>query len=201
MLIGGDPMLGALASNGGPTPTMALMPTSPAIAAGITADYPGTDTPITTDQRGYARAATPDIGAYEGTQAQAAPTLTVSPSSLDLGTTTAGTAGTEESYTISGADLTANVTVTAPTGVQVSDDGGTTWNSSLTLTESDGTLISTTIEARISASAVVGSVTGSISNTSTGATTQDVAVSGTVKVETAVGPSSPRYPSRITART
>ena len=53
MLIGDDPMLGALVSNGGPTPTMALMPTSPAIAAGITADYPGTNTPITTDQRGY----------------------------------------------------------------------------------------------------------------------------------------------------
>ena len=41
-MLGGDPMLGALVSNGGPTPTMALMPTSPAIAAGITADFPGT---------------------------------------------------------------------------------------------------------------------------------------------------------------
>jgi hypothetical protein len=194
MLVGDDPMLGAVLSNGGPTPTMALMPTSPAIAAGITADFPGTDTPITTDQRGYVRAATPDIGAYEGTQTQAAPTLTVSPSSLDLGTTTAGTAGTEDSYTISGAGLTANVTVAAPTGVQVSDDGDTTWNSSLTLTESDGTLISTTIEARISNSAVVGSVTGSISNTSTGATTEDAAVNGTVKLETAVATLVPSIP-------
>jgi large repetitive protein len=60
----GDPMLGALLSNGGPTPTMALMSTSPAIGAGITADYPSTNTPITTDQRGYSRATTPDIGAY-----------------------------------------------------------------------------------------------------------------------------------------
>jgi large repetitive protein len=254
---------------------MALMPTSPAIGAGITSDYPGTDTPITTDQRGYSRATMPDIGAYEveptvtglspaegpvdgGTTVTItgagfdsgstvefgsnpatdvtfvnpttitavspagsavgvvdvtvttsgitsstssadeftylSPMITISTSSLDLGTTTAGTAGTEQSYTIGGADLNANVTVTAPTGVEVSDDEGSTWNSSLALTESDGTVISTTIEARISAAAVAGSITGSISNTSTGATEQDVAVSGTVKVETPPGNIVPSIP-------
>jgi Bacterial Ig-like domain (group 3)/IPT/TIG domain len=188
MLIGVDPKLGALLSNGGPTPTMALMPGSPALAMGITADFPGTQTPITTDQRGDARAATPDLGAYEGSQAAInAPTLTVNPSSLDLGTTTPGTAGTEESYTISGADLAANVTITAPAGVQMSDDGGVSWSSSLTLTENEGTVNSTTIEARISATAASGSVTGSIANTSAGAATQDVATSGTVKLKTALG--------------
>jgi Bacterial Ig-like domain (group 3)/IPT/TIG domain len=188
MLTGVDPELGALGSNGGPTPTMALMPSSPALATGITADFPGTQTPITTDQRGDARDATPDLGAYEGTQASInAPTLTVSPSSEDLGTTTPGTAGTEKSYTITGADLTANVTLTAPTGVELSDDGGSTWNSSLTLPESDGTLISTTIESRIRATAAVGSVSGSISNATIGVTTHEVAVSGTVDVATALG--------------
>ena len=40
---------------------------SPAIAEGIAADYPGTTIPITTDQRGDARASTPDLGAYEYT--------------------------------------------------------------------------------------------------------------------------------------
>lgn len=58
-----DPMLGALANNFGPTPTMALLSGSPAIDAAVKAGAP------TTDQRGLARdpdnAGTIDIGAYE----------------------------------------------------------------------------------------------------------------------------------------
>ena len=50
----------------------------------------------------------------------------------------------------------------------------------MTLPESGGILTSTTIDARISAAASVGSISGNITNTSTGATEQDVAVSGTV---------------------
>jgi hypothetical protein len=44
-----DPLLGALAFNGGPTPTLALLAGSPAIDAGIDAGCPATD------QRGVAR--------------------------------------------------------------------------------------------------------------------------------------------------
>ncbi len=44
--------LAALASYGGPTKTIALLPGSPALGTGVIADYPGTTTPITTDQRG-----------------------------------------------------------------------------------------------------------------------------------------------------
>ena len=56
----GDPKLGPLANNGGPTQTMALLAGSPAIHAGDPAFAPATD------QRGFARdAAAPDIGAYE----------------------------------------------------------------------------------------------------------------------------------------
>ena len=62
--ITGDPLLGSLANNGGPTGTMALLAGSPAILGGTTADYPGTSTTITTDQRGVARTLAPDIGAY-----------------------------------------------------------------------------------------------------------------------------------------
>ncbi len=58
----GDPMLGPLADNGGPTRTHALLPGSPAIDTGDCAG--GT---ITTDQRGVTRpsGASCDIGAYE----------------------------------------------------------------------------------------------------------------------------------------
>ena len=45
---------------------MALLPGSPAIGKGIIADYPGTSTPITTDQRGQKLdSPTPDIGAFQ----------------------------------------------------------------------------------------------------------------------------------------
>jgi hypothetical protein len=58
---GTDPMLGPLADNGGPTPTMALLPGSPAIDAGDGSVCPGVD------QRGVARpqGAGCDIGAFE----------------------------------------------------------------------------------------------------------------------------------------
>jgi large repetitive protein len=175
----GDPKLGVLGANGGPTPTLSLQTGSPAIAAGVTADYPGTSTPITIDQRGDARAGTPSIGAFESTLA-ATPTITLSTSSLALGTTTAGTAGYAQSFTISGTNLAAAVSVAAPSGVEMSDDGGQTWSSALYLNESGGTLAGTTIEARISAGAGAGNIGGSIASTSTGATAKDVAVSGTI---------------------
>lgn len=56
-----DPLLGRLANYGGPTLCMALLPDSPAIDSGDSADFPSTD------QRGFARpfGAGPDMGAYE----------------------------------------------------------------------------------------------------------------------------------------
>ena len=68
-----DPLLGPLQNNGGPTPTHALLPGSPAIDAG--SNTLATDAGLTTDQRGvsFFRAAdgdqdwtiAVDIGAYE----------------------------------------------------------------------------------------------------------------------------------------
>ena len=64
-LIGVDPKLAALANYGGPTPTLALEPSSPAIDAGDNALTQAAG--LTTDQRGLPRVAngTVDIGAYE----------------------------------------------------------------------------------------------------------------------------------------
>ncbi len=61
--IGGDPMLGPLTDNGGPTQTMALLPHSPCINTGD----PAFASPPDTDQRGQPRVSGwfVDIGAYE----------------------------------------------------------------------------------------------------------------------------------------
>jgi hypothetical protein len=74
----------SLASNGGPTQTLALAPGGSAIAAGTIADYPGTSTPITTDQRGDTRKATPDLGAYEAQSLATTTTVIATPSSGDV---------------------------------------------------------------------------------------------------------------------
>ena len=61
-IVGVDPRLGPLQDNGGPTPTMALLPGSPAIDVGAN------PLDLTTDQRGYSPRAVgiaADIGAYQ----------------------------------------------------------------------------------------------------------------------------------------
>jgi hypothetical protein len=65
-----------LQNNHGPTPTLGLLPTSPALGAGVAADYPGTTTLIILDQRGLSRHTVPDLGALESQD----PTVTVSSS-------------------------------------------------------------------------------------------------------------------------
>ena len=67
---GADPLLAALADNGGPTRTMALSPGSPAIDAGVAAgaSFDQRGKPRTYDDPGVANAATSDgtdIGAFE----------------------------------------------------------------------------------------------------------------------------------------
>ncbi|MFO0810423.1 MAG: choice-of-anchor Q domain-containing protein [Gemmataceae bacterium] len=56
-IFGRDPRLAPLADNGGPTPTRALLPDSPAVNAG--------STKLRTDQRGVRRHGRTDIGAFE----------------------------------------------------------------------------------------------------------------------------------------
>src|SRR5262249_17043884 len=53
-----DPLLGPLANNGGPTPTHALLPGSPAVNGGVASG-------VSADQRGVPRQGTPDIGSVE----------------------------------------------------------------------------------------------------------------------------------------
>ena len=58
-LPGRDAQLGAVAENGGPTPTQALLPNSPAIDAALDIIAPAVD------QRGFGRLGQADIGAFE----------------------------------------------------------------------------------------------------------------------------------------
>ncbi|HEX6279123.1 MAG TPA: right-handed parallel beta-helix repeat-containing protein, partial [Pyrinomonadaceae bacterium] len=73
-IVGVDPLLGPLQNNGGPTLTHALLSGSPAINSGddcvLSANGCGNDHPaLPTDQRGFPRNGTVDIGAFERQQA------------------------------------------------------------------------------------------------------------------------------------
>lgn len=92
-----------------------------------------------------------------------------------------GIASTAQSFTAAGSDLTADITVTAPTGYEVSQTSDTTgFTSTQTLTRTSGVVASKTIYVRLSSSAALGTVSGNVALTSSNATTVNVAVTGTV---------------------
>ncbi len=99
-LDGMDPLLGALADNGGPTQTHSLLGGSPAINAGANLGAP------TVDQRGATRDANVDIGAYEASSS-IIPTI-----DLDLNDSS-GATGNDYQFTFTEGD--------APTAIADSD--------------------------------------------------------------------------------
>ncbi|MCA8912599.1 MAG: DUF4082 domain-containing protein, partial [Planctomycetes bacterium] len=99
--------------------------------------------------------------------------------SINLGTTTPGSPSTPVSYSISGIGTTAQTVITAPTDVEVSFSQASGYANSITQTAT-GNWGPTTIWARIKSSASVGSISGNITHTSTGLTTKNVAVTGSV---------------------
>ena len=98
---------------------------------------------------------------------------------LSAFTTCSGTASSSQSFTVSGGNLGANLVVTAPTGFEVSTTSGSGYGSTVSLAPSSNSVANTTIYVRLTSSAS-GSPSGNIAVTSTGATTKNVAASGTV---------------------
>ena len=122
------PGLGELQDNGGPTPTMALLPGSPALDAGNDSyALDPTGNPLLTDQRGYERisGAAVDVGAYEVQQMDVAPsTLPTSGSPWGEPYTPETFTATQGGYEPSWGPITFAVTAGAlPSGMSLSSDG------------------------------------------------------------------------------
>jgi hypothetical protein len=132
---------------------MPLLAGSPAIDKGSDALIPSG---LTTDQRGLPRIVngTVDIGACEN---QPPTLITSGPTNpLMLPSTTEGIAGDDANFTISGIGLGSGdtVTLTAPTGCEVSTNSSSGFATKLCLyPNSSGTLATTTVYARICVSA------------------------------------------------
>jgi hypothetical protein len=148
--ITGDPKLGPLASNGGPTQTMALLSGSPAIDAGdssLIPNDPNTGKPYTTDQRGagFTRivGSKVDIGAFEVQTTDSTVALTAGPGPSVYGQAVTLTAAV--SLTLSGTQATAGTitfldgSTVLKSGVAVS--GGQATYSTAALTAGTHTLL------------------------------------------------------------
>lgn len=110
------------------------------------------------------------------------PTVTVT-GSLGSFVQGVGMPSTSQSYIVSGASLTNNIVITAPTGYEISSNGGTNWFNNATpivLTQTGGTVANTTISVRLNASSAA-TYNGNITHTSTGAASVNLAVAGTVQ--------------------
>ncbi|UMY65509.1 YDG domain-containing protein [Flavobacterium sp. HJ-32-4] len=107
--------------------------------------------------------------------------------SLSALSTTYGSASAFTSYTVSAVNLTQGVLITPPAGIEIatSSDFSSVGTSVAPLTiGSTGTLSSTTIYVRLSASAVPGTYTGTIQHSTSGASDQTIALAGGTTVST-----------------
>ena len=115
----------------------------------------------------------------------AGPTIIASPlslSNLDYFECTGGPS-VSQTFTVSGTSLTNDITVTPPANFEVSTDN-TNFSTSLTLTQSSGSVANTTIYVRLVSGLSINSYSGNVVLSSTGATNVNVAVSGGVLSDT-----------------
>lgn len=105
----------------------------------------------------------------------ATPSISVTPTSLNGFTYVAGSGpSASQSFTVTGNNLSSGITVTAPANFEVSTNNST-FSNTVSLPVSGGT-----VHARLVSGLAANSYSGNISLASTGATTQNVAVSGSV---------------------
>lgn len=110
------------------------------------------------------------------------PTITLSTSALTGFSYTVGSGpSAEQTFTAEGTNLTHDITLTAPTNYEISETSGSGYTSPITLTQSGGSVATTTIYTRLKAGLGVGDYNSEdITAASTGATSQTVICSGTV---------------------
>jgi trimeric autotransporter adhesin len=105
------------------------------------------------------------------------PTLAVSPSSLTFPTTEIGSTSAAQTYILTAANLTSDVTVTAPAAFTVSTDD-ITYNSLLTILQTDAALATgKTIYVKFAPTTAT-AYSDAVTNASTGATSKVVGVTG-----------------------
>ena len=84
----------------------------------------------------------------------------------------------EQTFTVEGLFLTTGITVTAPANYEVSLSTSTGFGSSVVVSETSGTVSSTTIYARLASGLAVGTYSGDVTVSASGVTSETIAVTG-----------------------
>ena len=119
------------------------------------------------------------FGTYT-TTGSSTPTISVSGSVGSLDYFEGSGPSAEDSFLVSGINLTQDITVTAPTNFEVSLTSGSSFGASVLLSQTAGTVNPTTVYIRLSAGLTANSYNGDVMLTSTGATDEMVNVAGIV---------------------
>lgn len=93
----------------------------------------------------------------------------------------------EQTFSVSGINLTGNLDVTAPTNFEISSTSGSGFGSSVSLTPSAGSVASTTLYVRLVSGLSANTYSDVLTASSTGATSETINVSGEVS------PSTPQF--------
>ncbi len=109
------------------------------------------------------------------------PNIVVTPTSRTGFLSTVSVPSAEQSYDVSGTDLTGNITITPPAGYEISTGtgGGFVPTNPITLTQAGGSVPLTPIYIRLN-SATLGVNAGNITNVSAGSNNPNVSLSGNV---------------------
>jgi len=114
------------------------------------------------------------------------PEIQVNPTSLAFGNVNIGSCSSQQSYSLSGSNLTSEIVIHSPSGFEISGNGVTGWGNWLYYTPSNGS-VSATVYVRFCPT-LVQNYSGNITHTSSGASQKNVSVSGS---GTEVPPNSP----------
>ncbi len=116
-----------------------------------------------------------------GEAATSDPTISIAGALSAFANTAVGSVSAEQSYSVAGVNLTGDISIAPPSGFEISltSSSGTGFvaTNPITLTQSGGSVTSTTIYVRF-APIASGSISGNIAHTSSGASTQNQAASG-----------------------
>lgn len=120
------------------------------------------------------------VGTYSAV-ASSSPEITVGNAVTGLDYFQGNGPSAEKDFTVEGANLTADIVVTAPQDFEVSLTAGSGFTNSLSISQASGSVTSTTVYVRLVADLGVNTYTGNVALTSTGATDKTVSLSGEVK--------------------
>ena len=115
-----------------------------------------------------------------GTVLSNTPTLNLSLTTLSGFSAVFGLVSSSQNYTVSGTNLTGDITITAPANFEISLSSASGYLSSMILSPSAGVLAPRVVYVRIAASTPVGVCSGSLAHAGGGTTTQDISLSGVV---------------------